>query len=173
MSLIKKTSIHILWVTMKIYKMMNLDSVLIAMYMLNLLFVRFVCFVLFHSVHLFYMFPYLEEGGLTTYRAALVQNQQLAVLAKVCTVSSFLLFLKCLWCIHTSIFDNLWPSIVTEATPGELHALCPRPWPLSWIGPEARHGQLFWGIARYWHSSVARADMCNKFQTGHIKYYIY
>lgn len=28
MSLIKKTSIHILWVTMKIYKMMNLDSVL-------------------------------------------------------------------------------------------------------------------------------------------------
>lgn len=91
MSLIKKKPIHILWVTMKIYKMKNLDSVFY-----NLLFVRFVCFVLFHSVHLFYMFPYLEEGGLTTYRAALVQNQQLAVLAKVCTVSSFLLYLKCL-----------------------------------------------------------------------------
>jgi len=35
------------------------------------------------SVHLFFMFPWLEEGGLTTYRAAIVQNQQLAVLAKV------------------------------------------------------------------------------------------
>lgn len=34
------------------------------------------------SVHLFYMFPWLEEGGLTTYRMALVQNQHLAVLAK-------------------------------------------------------------------------------------------
>ncbi|KAL5011679.1 hypothetical protein ScPMuIL_010230 [Solemya velum] len=35
------------------------------------------------SVHLFFMFPWLEEGGLTTYRAAIVQNQHLAVLAKV------------------------------------------------------------------------------------------
>lgn len=94
---------------MKIYKMMNLDSVLIAMYMLNLLFVRFVCFVLFHSVHLFYMFPYLEEGGLTTYRAALVQNQQLAVLAKVCTESSFLLFLEMLvMYTYSSIFYNMY-----------------------------------------------------------------
>ncbi len=29
------------------------------------------------SVHLFHMFPDLEEGGLATYRAALVQNQHL------------------------------------------------------------------------------------------------
>jgi len=36
------------------------------------------------SIHLFYMFPDLEEGGLATYRAAIVQNQHLAVLAKVC-----------------------------------------------------------------------------------------
>ena len=35
------------------------------------------------SVHLFHMFPDLEEGGLATYRAALVQNQHLAVLAGV------------------------------------------------------------------------------------------
>lgn len=35
------------------------------------------------SVHLFYMFPWLEEGGLSTYRTAIVQNQHLAVLAKV------------------------------------------------------------------------------------------
>lgn len=35
------------------------------------------------SVHLFYMFPDLEEGGLATYRAALVQNQHLAILAEV------------------------------------------------------------------------------------------
>ena len=30
------------------------------------------------------MFPRLEEGGLATYRAALVQNQHLTVLAEVC-----------------------------------------------------------------------------------------
>ena len=35
------------------------------------------------SVHLFHMFPDLEEGGLATYRAALVQNQHLAILAEV------------------------------------------------------------------------------------------
>lgn len=35
------------------------------------------------SIHLFHMFPELEEGGLATYRAAIVQNQHLAVLAKV------------------------------------------------------------------------------------------
>ncbi|GBM59675.1 Ribonuclease 3 [Araneus ventricosus] len=34
------------------------------------------------SIHLFYMFPDLEEGGLATYRAAIVQNQHLAVLSK-------------------------------------------------------------------------------------------
>lgn len=35
------------------------------------------------SIHLFFMFPDLEEGGLATYRAAIVQNQHLAVLARV------------------------------------------------------------------------------------------
>lgn len=35
------------------------------------------------SIHLFFMFCDLEEGGLATYRAAIVQNQHLAVLAKV------------------------------------------------------------------------------------------
>lgn len=35
------------------------------------------------TIHLFHMFRDLEEGGLATYRAALVQNQHLAVLAKV------------------------------------------------------------------------------------------
>lgn len=35
------------------------------------------------SIHLFHIFRDLEEGGLATYRAALVQNQHLAVLAKV------------------------------------------------------------------------------------------
>lgn len=34
------------------------------------------------SIHLFHMFPDLEEGGLATYRAAIVQNQHLAVLAR-------------------------------------------------------------------------------------------
>ncbi|KAJ8938855.1 hypothetical protein NQ318_019915 [Aromia moschata] len=31
------------------------------------------------SIHLFYSFPDLEEGGLATYRAAIVQNQHLAL----------------------------------------------------------------------------------------------
>ncbi|XP_062584248.1 ribonuclease 3-like isoform X1 [Saccostrea cucullata] len=44
------------------------------------------------SVHLFYMFPYLEEGGLTTYRAAIVQNQQLAVLAKKLHLENYMLY---------------------------------------------------------------------------------
>lgn len=38
------------------------------------------------SIHLFFMFPELEEGGLATYRAAIVQNQHLAVLAKVISI---------------------------------------------------------------------------------------
>lgn len=44
------------------------------------------------SVHLFFMFPWLEEGGLTTYRAAIVQNQQLAVLAKKLALQNFMLY---------------------------------------------------------------------------------
>ena len=35
------------------------------------------------SVHLFHMFPDVEEGGLATYRAALVQNHHLAILGNV------------------------------------------------------------------------------------------
>lgn len=42
------------------------------------------------SIHLFYMFPDLEEGGLATYRAAIVQNQHLAVLSKVYYLSFYL-----------------------------------------------------------------------------------
>ncbi|KAH9500714.1 hypothetical protein Btru_076335 [Bulinus truncatus] len=44
------------------------------------------------SVHLFFMFPWLEEGGLTTYRMALVQNQHLAVLAKKLKLQDFMLY---------------------------------------------------------------------------------
>ncbi|ELW66134.1 Ribonuclease 3 [Tupaia chinensis] len=39
------------------------------------------------SVHLYYLFPSLEEGGLATYRTAIVQNQHLAMLAKVYRIS--------------------------------------------------------------------------------------
>ncbi len=42
-----------------------------------------ICVSLFSSVHLYYLFPSLEEGGLATYRTAIVQNQHLAMLAKV------------------------------------------------------------------------------------------
>lgn len=44
------------------------------------------------SIHLFFLFPELEEGGLATYRAALVQNQHLAVLAKKLQLEKFMLY---------------------------------------------------------------------------------
>lgn len=44
------------------------------------------------SIHLFYMFPNLEEGGLATYRAAIVQNQHLAVLSKKLQLEKFMLY---------------------------------------------------------------------------------
>lgn len=47
-----------------------------------------VLFFFFCSVHLYYLFPSLEEGGLATYRTAIVQNQHLAMLAKVCQNSA-------------------------------------------------------------------------------------
>ncbi|KAL3289704.1 hypothetical protein HHI36_023104 [Cryptolaemus montrouzieri] len=44
------------------------------------------------SIHLFFTFPDLEEGGLATYRAAIVQNQHLAVLAKTLKLDQFMLY---------------------------------------------------------------------------------
>lgn len=44
------------------------------------------------SIHLYFMFPELEEGGLATYRAALVQNQHLATLAKKLHLDRFMLY---------------------------------------------------------------------------------
>lgn len=44
------------------------------------------------SVHLFFMFPWLEEGGLTSYRTALVQNQHLAVMAKNLHLDEYMLY---------------------------------------------------------------------------------
>ena len=44
------------------------------------------------SIHLFHLFPDLEEGGLATYRAAIVQNQHLAVLAKKLHLEQFMLY---------------------------------------------------------------------------------
>lgn len=44
------------------------------------------------SIHLFNMFPDIEEGGLATYRAAIVQNQHLAVLAKTLKLDDFMLY---------------------------------------------------------------------------------
>ena len=35
------------------------------------------------SIHLFFMFPYHDEGEMTTYRGSLVQNKNLTELAKV------------------------------------------------------------------------------------------
>lgn len=44
------------------------------------------------SVHLYFLFPNLEEGGLATYRAALVQNQHLSVLADRLRLQDFMLY---------------------------------------------------------------------------------
>ncbi|KAG0728396.1 Ribonuclease 3 [Chionoecetes opilio] len=44
------------------------------------------------SIHLFHLFPNLEEGGLATYRAAIVQNQHLAVLAEKLGLDQFMLY---------------------------------------------------------------------------------
>lgn len=44
------------------------------------------------SIHLFNMFPEIEEGGLATFRAAIVQNQHLAVLAKTLKLDDFMLY---------------------------------------------------------------------------------
>ena len=44
------------------------------------------------SIHLFHMFPDIEEGGLATYRAAIVQNQHLAVLAKKLHLEDYMLY---------------------------------------------------------------------------------
>uniref|UniRef100_A0A915D9G8 RNase III domain-containing protein n=1 Tax=Ditylenchus dipsaci TaxID=166011 RepID=A0A915D9G8_9BILA len=44
------------------------------------------------TVHLFYMFPELEEGGLATYRSSLVQNKHLASLAKKIHLHEFMLY---------------------------------------------------------------------------------
>lgn len=44
------------------------------------------------SIHLFFMFPDLEEGGLATYRAAIVQNQHLAVLSKKLQLEEYMLY---------------------------------------------------------------------------------
>lgn len=44
------------------------------------------------SVHLFHMFHDLEEGGLSTYRTAIIQNQHLALLADVSYVSLMLIY---------------------------------------------------------------------------------
>src|SRR5699024_368168 len=44
------------------------------------------------TIHVYFLFPELEEGGLATFRAALVQNQHLAVLAKKLQLEKFMLY---------------------------------------------------------------------------------
>lgn len=45
------------------------------------------------TIHLFYMFPDLDEGALATYRSTMVQNKNLASLAKVSNIF-FAIFIK-------------------------------------------------------------------------------
>ncbi|KAK2161647.1 hypothetical protein LSH36_112g01031 [Paralvinella palmiformis] len=44
------------------------------------------------SIHLFFMFPNLAEGGLAMYRAAIVQNQHLTVLARKLGLQHYMLY---------------------------------------------------------------------------------
>ena len=44
------------------------------------------------SVHLYFMFPDLQEGALATYRSAIVQNQHLAILAQRLELDKFMLY---------------------------------------------------------------------------------
>ncbi|XP_071508233.1 ribonuclease 3-like [Diadema antillarum] len=44
------------------------------------------------STHLYHLFPDLEEGGLASYRVALVQNQHLSVLAKKLDLDKYMLY---------------------------------------------------------------------------------
>ncbi|VDN05000.1 unnamed protein product [Thelazia callipaeda] len=44
------------------------------------------------TIHLFYMFSELDEGGLATYRSAMVQNKNLALLAKKIGLDEFMLY---------------------------------------------------------------------------------
>ncbi|OZC05079.1 hypothetical protein X798_07946 [Onchocerca flexuosa] len=44
------------------------------------------------TIHLFYMFNELDEGGLATYRSTMVQNKNLAVLAKKIGLDEFMLY---------------------------------------------------------------------------------
>lgn len=69
------------------------------------------------SIHLYFMFPDLEEGGLATYRAAIVQNQHLAVLAKVCSPSAEVRFFK-------TISINSFPSFILRRNCTWTHSCC-------------------------------------------------
>ncbi|VVC29497.1 Double-stranded RNA-binding domain,Ribonuclease III domain,Ribonuclease III [Cinara cedri] len=44
------------------------------------------------TIHLFNIFPDVEEGSLATYRAAIVQNQHLAIMAKYLKLDDFMLY---------------------------------------------------------------------------------
>uniref|UniRef100_A0A915I4F1 RNA-binding protein 42 n=1 Tax=Romanomermis culicivorax TaxID=13658 RepID=A0A915I4F1_ROMCU len=44
------------------------------------------------TIHLFFMFPDLEEGGLATYRSSIVQNKHLAVLGRKIGLEDYMLY---------------------------------------------------------------------------------
>lgn len=74
------------------------------------------------TIHLFFMFTELDEGGLATYRSTMVQNKNLAVLAKV----DFKLH-----CRYYKNFEfNLYQDIQglsgksSENRSGRIYALC-------------------------------------------------
>ena len=77
------------------------------------------------SVHLFHMFPDLEEGGLATYRAALVQNQHLVSINSEIFV----------WTATTRfyIFLSFLTSCCLLKTSSDISLVCFRPfWPKRW-----------------------------------------
>lgn len=63
------------------------------------------------SIHLFHLFPDLEEGGLATYRAAIVQNQHLAVLARRLGLERFMLYAQDLTCVTSWNYVMQWRTV--------------------------------------------------------------
>lgn len=74
----RETNIQPVW-TAHLTCLFSLSSLLVSFFLSCLI---WICLSV-RSVHLYYLFPSLEEGGLATYRTAIVQNQHLAMLAKV------------------------------------------------------------------------------------------
>ena len=76
--------------------------------------------ILFFSIHLYFMFPYHDEGEMTTYRGSIVQNKNLTLLAKVRTTGFYHILSYYIPITDTSLeLSVFWPTD-TESRINEL-----------------------------------------------------